>query len=92
MMVFEAKTEVALRVDVAWKDRAYCLGIPNDIFFAERGGSNALAKLICSLCEVRAECLDYAVELNNSFGVFGMTTPRNRRNIRMRRSDREEYL
>jgi len=84
--------EVCLTVDVRWKEDAYCAGIGDWIFFPEKGQKNDLAKLLCTLCPVRPECLDYAVELNNTYGVFGRTTPRDRREIRMGRRDRKEFL
>ncbi len=43
------------------------------------------AMQICRTCSVTAECLDYALRTNfpkvNDFGIWGGTTPRQRRNI-----------
>ena len=39
-----------------WMDVAACSGYPVDIFFPERGGSYALAKVTCDRCPVVRDC------------------------------------
>ena len=44
-----------------WQEQANCLGVDPDLFFPERGASTKEAKAVCRGCEVRAECLEYAL-------------------------------
>jgi hypothetical protein len=57
----------------------------DQIFFPERGQSLAPAMKICSTCPVKNECLLYALEKNQSLGVWGGTSERTRRRIRRAR-------
>ena len=41
------------------------------MFFPERGGSTVKAKAICKECKVREECLEFAVERKERFGIWG---------------------
>lgn len=43
----------------------------------------AMAKKLCNDCPIRQECLSYAIENNEVFGVWGQTTPLERKMIRM---------
>jgi WhiB family redox-sensing transcriptional regulator len=40
------------------------------------------AKRICSGCEVRAECLEYALAHDERFGIWGGLSERERRRLR----------
>jgi WhiB family redox-sensing transcriptional regulator len=53
------------------------------LFFPpEEDGENVdEAKQICSECFVRDQCLESALESHETFGVWGGTTPRERRRI-----------
>ncbi|MGH3954341.1 MAG: WhiB family transcriptional regulator [Mycobacterium sp.] len=69
-----------------WLEWARCRGMPIDLFFSpdhERGRARTLrearAKQICRHCPVREPCGRYAVAAGESFGVWGATTPRERR-------------
>lgn len=46
------------------------------------------AKEICASCPVRVECLNYAIEQPEHYGVFGGMDPEERRLERRRRSKR----
>ena len=72
-----------------WRDQAECKGVDPNIFFPGRGDWMAIriAKTICAECEVRAECLEEAILNNEQVGVFGGTTPYDRRKIRRTRTD-----
>ena len=69
-----------------WADRALCAEVDPDIFFVEKGGSTREAKMICRRCEVRAECLEFALEHDDRFGVYGGLSPKER--LRLKRSER----
>jgi WhiB family redox-sensing transcriptional regulator len=70
------------RASKDWRDDAYCKGTDTEVFFPEKGGTTNDAKKMCALCEVRAECLEYAVENNEHFGVWGGLSEAERRNLR----------
>lgn len=42
-----------------------------------------MAKRLCNDCQIRRECLSYAMENNIAHGVWGQTTPLERRMIRL---------
>lgn len=44
------------------------------------------ARRLCRLCEVSDECLDYALQSNQLFGMWGGKTPKER--LRIRRKGR----
>lgn len=71
-----------------WKMGAACLGVDPDLFFPERGenADNAEAKRICRSCPVQVECLDYALENREIYGIWGGTSERERRRIRRARA------
>ncbi|CAO5147782.1 WhiB family transcriptional regulator, redox-sensing transcriptional regulator [Frankia sp. AiPs1] len=67
-----------------WQERALCAQTDPEAFFPEKGGSTREAKRICSGCEVRAECLEYALENDERFGIWGGMSERERRKQRRR--------
>jgi len=69
----------------AWQRKANCLGVDPDLFFPERGGSTREAKEVCRGCVVREECLEYAIEANEKFGIWGGLSERERRALRRQR-------
>jgi WhiB family transcriptional regulator, redox-sensing transcriptional regulator len=62
-----------------WADQARCLQAEPDTFFPEKGGSTREAKRICQQCEVRQDCLEYALENDERFGIWGGLSERERR-------------
>lgn len=64
-----------------WVDRALCPETDPESFFPEKGGSTKQAKKICALCEVRGECLEWALDREERFGIFGGKSERERRKI-----------
>ena len=65
--------------ELGWQDRALCAQTDPEAFFPEKGGSTREAKRVCRSCEVRAECLDYALENDERFGIWGGMSERERR-------------
>ncbi len=65
-----------------WQERALCAQTDPEAFFPEKGGSTREAKRICSGCEVRSECLEYALEKDERFGIWGGMSERERRRLR----------
>lgn len=64
-----------------WMDRGLCKETDPEAFFPEKGGSVRDAKKVCSRCEVRAECLDYALGNDERFGIWGGLSERQRRKL-----------
>lgn len=58
-----------------------CTQYDTDIFYPEEytDTSVAKAKSICNSCWLKDKCLDYAVASKEGEGVWGGTTPRERR-------------
>jgi WhiB family transcriptional regulator, redox-sensing transcriptional regulator len=65
-----------------WQERALCAQTDPEAFFPEKGGSTREAKRICSTCEVRSECLEYALEHDERFGIWGGLSERERRRVK----------
>ena len=70
-----------------WVDLALCAEVDPEIFFPERGGSVKAAKSVCRACESRAECLDYALEHDEPWGIWGGMTERERRMLARQRQE-----
>jgi len=70
--------------DQAWQERALCAQTDPEAFFPEKGGSTREAKRICGGCEVRAECLEYALAHDERFGIWGGLSERERRRLKRR--------
>lgn len=67
---------------LAWQAQALCAETDPEAFFPEKGGSTREAKRICEQCEVRAECLDYALANDERFGIWGGLSERERRKLK----------
>jgi WhiB family redox-sensing transcriptional regulator len=74
-----------------WMDRALCAQIGGDGFYPDKGtpgepAENAVtvveAKRICARCPVRSDCLEYALENDERYGIWGGTSDRERRRLR----------
>lgn len=54
-----------------WTDSANCKDMDKSMFFPSTVGGIKLAKRVCSTCPVSAECLQYAVDNELTYGVWG---------------------
>jgi WhiB family redox-sensing transcriptional regulator len=73
-----------------WQAAGACLSADPEIFFPVSGtGASARqidqARRICAGCQVRSECLDWAMSSGEMHGIWGGTTPQDR--TRTRRAD-----
>lgn len=68
--------------ELPWAADAKCLQADPETFFPEKGGSTREAKRICMQCDVRDECLDYALENEERFGIWGGLSERERRKLK----------
>ncbi|MGH3504655.1 MAG: WhiB family transcriptional regulator, partial [Nocardioidaceae bacterium] len=62
----------------AWTIDALCAQTGSDAFFPEAGASARPAKAVCGRCTVRAECLEYALANEETFGIWGGKTHKQR--------------
>jgi WhiB family redox-sensing transcriptional regulator len=68
--------------ELEWREQAACLPFPAVLFFGlddsetpvERRAREDEAKLVCAGCEVRRECLDYALATKEPYGIWGGLT------------------
>ena len=71
--------------DESWRLDALCAETDPEAFFPEKGGSTREAKRVCTGCDVRAECLEYALANDERFGIWGGLSERERRRVRLSR-------
>lgn len=65
-----------------WQAQALCAQTDPEAFFPEKGGSTREAKRVCLDCEVRNECLEFALANDERFGIWGGLSERERRRLR----------
>jgi WhiB family redox-sensing transcriptional regulator len=70
-----------------WRLDALCAETDPEAFFPEKGGSTREAKRVCTGCEVRAECLEFALASDERFGIWGGLSERERRRLRLQRRE-----
>lgn len=74
-----------------WPKLAACRGMDPSIFFPEipRGRParqwEGPAKAVCAVCEVKVQCLNFAVTNNEPGGIWGGLNFRERRRVRVAR-------
>lgn len=78
-----------------WRDNAACRDIDPELFFPAGIGTEdpqtVEAKAFCKVfCTVRLECLDWALTHGEDWGVWGGTTPAERRGTLRRRTNLAE--
>jgi WhiB family redox-sensing transcriptional regulator len=70
--------------ELGWQERALCAQTDPEAFFPEKGGSTREAKKVCIGCDVRGECLEYALANDERFGIWGGLSERERRKLKKR--------
>nr|WP_221219292.1 WhiB family transcriptional regulator [Prauserella isguenensis] len=82
---FEALAELLdITDEQEWQERALCAQTDPEAFFPEKGGSTREAKRICQGCEVKDDCLEYALAHDERFGIWGGLSERERRKLKKR--------
>lgn len=77
-----------------WTRDAACRNKPVDWFHPEypaHTATYARARAVCAQCPIVDQCLAYAIVINTEFGMWGATTPRERRAIRINPATRIRY-
>lgn len=69
-----------------WQDGSVCQKMDPDVFFGAGDKmtvtEEANAKRICAGCPVADQCLNFALDTNQSWGVWGAKTEQERRRLR----------
>ena len=65
-----------------WRDFANCAEADPEQWFPEKGQNTTAAKKICARCPVTGQCLEYALEHDERFGVWGGLSERERRRLK----------
>jgi WhiB family transcriptional regulator, redox-sensing transcriptional regulator len=68
--------------DLSWQEEALCAQTGAEFFFPEPGSSVREAKRICGLCPIRSVCLEYALDNDERFGVWGGLSEKERLELR----------
>ncbi len=79
-----------------WQFRAACKGEDTSLFFApsyferkeQKDARESKARAICARCEVREECLAYALRIREPHGIWGGLNEMQRRTL-LRAMERE---
>jgi WhiB family redox-sensing transcriptional regulator len=76
-----------------WRSQGECLSADPDLFFpisatGSSGSQIAQAKAVCARCEVRQECMGFALDHGDMQGIWGGTTDDERRKLRRARTRR----
>lgn len=66
-----------------WRQLGSCTKTNPEIFFPEVGEKSAIAKSICQrTCTVLEECLKYALDKDEKFGIWGGMSTRERKRLK----------
>jgi|APSaa5957512535_1039671.scaffolds.fasta_scaffold17201_3 hypothetical protein len=65
-----------------WMNDAACKGTGTELFFPEQNPPTELIVICNTQCSVRAECLQYALDNCEQFGIWGGRTVNQRRRLR----------
>jgi WhiB family redox-sensing transcriptional regulator len=75
-----------------WQSKAVCRNVDPEIFFlpdnsrmGDRTRRINAAKEICKTCPVISECLAYALDIKETYGIYGGMSEEERRRILLRR-------
>ena len=64
-----------------WAVYSACKGEDASLFFASTRADERAALAVCDTCTVADECLDFALQTRERFGVWGCTNERDRRKM-----------
>lgn len=65
--------------DLTWRTRGVCRTVDPEMFFPAPNEPADAAVALCRTCDVQGACLAWALEVGDCHGVWGATTPRERR-------------
>jgi len=70
-----------------WRESGACRTADTAVFFPVTDDEAGPAKVICSTCPVREECLTFALANREEQGVWGGLTETERRRVRRRKAN-----
>jgi WhiB family redox-sensing transcriptional regulator len=68
--------------DQRWKERGACRDEDPEMFFPTRRDQEAAPRAVCKSCPVQVECLSWALDNSESYGVWGGYTEEERKPMR----------
>jgi len=68
--------------DTHWQTRGVCAQTDPEAYFPDKGDSVKHAQKVCGGCEVRAQCLTWALSTDERYGVWGGHTEAARSRMR----------
>lgn len=68
-----------------WMELGKCREVHPRVMYPHDVSGTVVAKRVCAGCPVRSECLEWALERNEYFGVWGGTSERERNRLRKAR-------
>ncbi|QXO14316.1 WhiB family transcription factor [Mycobacterium phage Chaser] len=81
--------------DLAWRELAACQFIDPEMFFPSKGGATLAPQRVCNtMCSVREECLEaamqeeYGMPRSWRFGIRGGLVPNSRHRLACERGER----
>ena len=77
-----------------WQEQAACREYDNELFFGpdrpeselEKQTREMRAKAVCKTCPVVEPCLEFAMETNQKYGIWGGLTDKERASLKRRRA------
>ena len=81
-----------------WRLRAACREADPDLFYPSPDNPNdavapkRVIETYCNHCPVVADCLEFAVQQGETFGIWGATTPRQRVELKLREKARQRAI
>lgn len=66
-----------------WQEQANCAGTDTDLFYPDRHETDWRAKQLCGHCTVRHECLQYALDTDERWGIWGGLNETERQGIKV---------
>lgn len=79
------------QAEQAWQEHAACRGADVELFFSVDEADQQEALEYCARCEVRSECLEFAISNREMYGIWGGMLESDRRSLirDLRRRERE---
>lgn len=84
----------SLESEARWQDKAACKGMDPTLFFGpefaetvkEKRDREDAAKAVCATCPVKKDCLEYALEAREAYGIWGGLTELERKTLLRKRA------
>ncbi len=73
-------------MDNEWMAEGNCRTEAPSMFFPSDGVGVEVARRICATCPVKEPCLEFAIETNQKYGIWGGLTDKERASLKRRRA------